>query len=165
MVLTNPASLAPALIYNAPGGTISTGVYIASDRAMFTRFCLATGGTYRYINWVCGVQSGNIQVGVVQLSGTGRLTYTLIKGSGVISCPAAAAIRTDLGAFYLQAGDYAMFFWADNTTVTVSKFTAIPSTHKMAGQVLSLPTTGVVGTGTLAWNATASVNMSLEADV
>jgi hypothetical protein len=115
----------------------------------------------RHLNWVCAVQSGNVQVGVVALSGANATTYTRVMDSGVIACPAAGDIRTDLGATRLGVGDYAMYLQADNVTfqaryASSSGLTAL----RVAGQVA-----GTIGTsGSLTW-ATGFVNLSLEGDI
>jgi hypothetical protein len=151
------ATLVPPMILQAN----TAAVWPAANRAILMRFSLPTPGVYRYLNWVCAVQSGNVQVGVVSLSGANATTYSRVMNSGVIACPAVGDIRTDLGATTLPAGDYAMFLQADNTTfqsryASSSGLTAL----RVAGLVA-----GTIGTsGTVTWS-TGFVNLALEGDV
>lgn len=155
-----PAALVSPLYNNAVAG----GAWPAINRAIFMRFPLYLPNPLRYALWSVAVQSGNVQVGVVALSGTDRTTYTRVMNSGVIACPAAANIRTDLGLTTLPTGDYAMFMWADNVTFQTRYSTA--SGHaalRQLGAASSLAA-GVPASGTLAWDV-GLVNMSLEGDV
>lgn len=155
-----PAALV-APTYNT---AVAAAVWPAINRAIFMRFPLYVPNPLRYALWVVGVQSGNVQLGVVQLSGTDRTNYTRVMNTGIIACPAAGNIRTDLGTTVLPAGDYAMFMWADNVTFQARYSTA--SGHQALRQMGSASSlaTGVLGTGTLTWDV-GLVNMSLEGDV
>ena len=164
MPLRNPPSVPPVLVVPIVNGAITNGVWSAAQRACFIRFQQATTGVYRYINWTCAIASGNVQVGVVAMSGTGRISYGApLVTTGVIACPTAADIRSDVGAFTLTPGDYALFLWADNTTVSVGRSTGVPSSQRMAGFVNSLAT-GVIAGGTLTLS-TIAPSLVLEADV
>lgn len=142
----------------------SAAVWGAAQRAVFDRFDVATPTTLRYMGWRVEAASGNVQVGVVKLSGTGLLNYNKVMDSGVIACPTAGDIRTDLGATVLLPGTYAAFLWADNTTFSTrwSGQTAL-SCMRTVGLVASLAS-GVPSSGTLAWNS-FYFNCSLEGDV
>jgi hypothetical protein len=135
----------------------------AVNRAVFVRCGVTVGGTYRYLNWRCDVQSGNVQVGVVRLSGVDHADFTRVMNSGVIACPAAGNIRTDLGATYLTPGDYAMFLWADNVTFQARYASNSGLTVLRANATLSSLATGVQATGTFAYG-TELVAMTLEGD-
>jgi hypothetical protein len=153
-----PTVLIPYIPGTAPG----VGV-LAANRAYFLRFQVLTPSTYRYLNWVCSVASGNFQVGVVALSGTGRTTWTPVVTSGILAAPVAGDIRQDLGLFTLQPGDYALSFWTDNATLQTLRTAGATAALKISGRTDSLAT-GVTGTGT--WVSSASaVAMGLEADV
>lgn len=163
MPLRNPSGVQPTLIVPQPVGSFAAGV-LAANRAHFSRFQLATPGTFRYINWTCAVQSGNIQAGVVALSGTGRTTYSVpIVSTGIIACPAAGDIRSDLDAFALPAGDYALFLWVSDGTVSVSRSTASPASMRVSA-IKTLTASGVIASDVFTFSATA-VALSLEADV
>jgi hypothetical protein len=87
------------------------------------------------MNFYVGVSSGNIQIGVVSLAPSGSggtINATRIIDSGIVACPAALEVRYDLGATVLPPGDYALFFWADNTTVTVPHGLATGATGSRA---------------------------------
>lgn len=163
MTLRNPSAVAsPTLIVPPVSVGFAAAVWTV-NAARFMRFQLSAAGTFRYINWTCAVQSGNVQVGVVALSGAGHTTYTPVVSTGVIACPAAADIRSDVGATLLQPGDYALYFWADNATVQVPKSGSAIASLKGTANALSL-TSGVITSGTLTYSTTA-VALSLEADV
>jgi len=152
-----PTVVAP--LYTA---AVSAAAWPQADRAVFMRFPLLVTTPLRYANWVVGTQSGNVQVGVVALSGANRTSFTRVMSSGVIACPTAADIRTDLGLTTLPAGDYAMFIWADNTTVQTRYSTAssLPALRQCGVATIS----GGVGTsGTLTWS-NGLVNIALEGD-
>jgi hypothetical protein len=160
--ITNPAA-APTQIMQL-NSLVSAAVWPAVNRAVFARFALPTGGVYRYLKWRCDVQSGNVQVGVVALSGTDHTSYTRAMNSGVIACPAAGDIRTDLGATYLPAGDYAMFLWADNVTFQGRTASNSNLATLRSGAIASSLATGVGTSGTFAWD-NQFVNLALEGDV
>jgi hypothetical protein len=142
---------------------VSAAAWPAVNRAVFVRFALTVGGTYRYLDWVCGVQSGNVQVGVVRLAGTDHADYTRVMNSGVIACPAAGNIRTDLGATSLAAGDYAMFMWADNVTFQARYGSNSGLTGLRTNATQSSLASGVTSSGTFAYS-TELVCMTLEGD-
>lgn len=160
-----PPALAPTLVLPFYTSGVNAAVWPAANRAVFQRFYLPVATTLRYADWTCGVQSGNIQVGAVRLSGTDRTTYTRVMSSGVIACPAAGSVRTDLGATSLDAGDYAMFIWADNTTFQTRYSTASSLTAMRTSAIASSLASGVgTSAATLAWDNVV-LNMSLEGDV
>ncbi len=164
--VSGSAAVAPGLILPIGSGAITTAaaVWPAANRALFARFALSVAGIYRYINWICAVESGNVQYGIVRLSGTDRTTYTRIAGSGVIACPAAGAVRGDVGATYLAAGDYAAFMWADNTTFQTRRGSSTDiGAYRVAG-LHSSQASGVGATGTLTWSD-PYVTLTIEADV
>jgi hypothetical protein len=119
---------------------------------------------YRYVNFRVNTQSGNIQYGVVRLSGTGRTSYDRIVHSGIIACPASGIVRGDLGAFSLAAGDHAAFLWADNTTFQTHNASSSGGQSLRACATHDSLATGVQATGTITF-AQQYVVMSIEADV
>ena len=141
---------------------VSVAAWPVANTAIFMRLpVLTVATTFRYINWIVGTASGNVQLGVVSLSGANRTSYTRVMSSGVIACPTAGDIRTDLGATTLAAGGYAMFVWADNTTFQTRNGTGGAVRY---GGIASSLASGVGTSGTLTWSNTV-VNMSLEGDV
>lgn len=154
-----PTAILPPLCSNLPGAT----AWGAVNRAVFDRFYVPRPTPIRYLNWKVEVASGNVQVGIVRLSGTDMKDFTRVAHSGVIACPAAAVIRTDLGVTVLTPGDYAAFIWADNTTFS-TRWTSglgLPALRQAGALVVS---GGVAATGTFAWDA-HYVSCSLEGDV
>jgi len=160
------AVAAPALL--VPDGSVlvttAAATWPATNRAIFARFGLPVAGTFRYINWISAVASGNVQYGIVRLSGTDRTTYTRVAHSGVIACPTAGAVRGDVGATYLTAGDYAAFVWADNTTFETRRASSTGITAYRVTGIASSLSAGVGTTGTLSWSD-LYVTVSVEADV
>jgi len=153
-----------ALVVPQYNAGIAAGAWPAVNRAVFVRFQLTVATPLRYLNWTCDVQSGNVQAGVVSLSGTDRTTYARVMSSGVIACPAAGSIRTDLGLTLLAPGDYAMFLWADNVTFQTRYGTASALTAMRITGIASSLASGVGTTGTLTWSNVV-LNCCLEADV
>jgi hypothetical protein len=84
----------------------------AANRAQFHRFHIEHTGAYRYVGVPVTTGSGNIQAAVVLMDG---LNYTRVMDSGIVSCTSGMAVL-DLGATVLQAGEYALVIWVDNTT-------------------------------------------------
>lgn len=154
------ALLVPPVSASVP----SAAAWGAANRVVFSRLHIPTTTPIRYFNWVVGVSSGNVQVGVVALSGANRTSFTRIVHSGVIACPTAGDVRTDLGLTYLPGGDYALFIWADNTTVTTRTGTNSGNTAMRMCAVQNSYTTGVPASGSFSWGQ-AYVSATLEADV
>lgn len=157
---------APTLIL-PPAATVSSPsalAWTAANRAVFDRFYVSRPTTVRYLNWRVDVASGNVQVGVVRLGGAGMADFTRVAHSGVIACPAAADIRTDLGATVLTPGEYALFQWADNVTMQTRWFSGTALATLRTCGILSSAASGVPATGTLTWS-NIFVCASLEGDV
>lgn len=158
--LSAPTLIVPPSVAMNP----NAGAWPTANRALYARFYLPTPTTLRYVNWVVSTQSGNVQVGVVSLSGSDRTAFTRLMDSGVIACPAAGDQHTDLGATLLPAGDYAAYLWADNVTFQTRTVSASAQTvHRHAGSLTGL-TTGVGTSGTLVWGAQI-VALSVSGDV
>lgn len=106
-----------------PGSSLAASASAAwgsANLAIFNRFHVPYRKAYRWSQFRIGVQSGNIQTGVVSLARTGTtVNATRVMDSGIIASPAAGGARIDLGATTLAPGDYALFLWADNTTFAV----------------------------------------------
>lgn len=158
------AAATPALI--VAGAALlnpAAAVWPAANRALFSRFSLATDTPLRYVLWRCDTSSGNVMLGIVRLSGADHGTFVRLANTGIIACPTAGDIRTDLGAVTYPAGDYAVFLWADNTTMQTRVATAsvLPS-QRIAGIASSL-TTGVISSGPLSWGNQYTV-LSVEGD-
>lgn len=108
-----PAVVVPPSSTLAPVGAVA---WPAVNYSHFSRFTLPGARTYRYFNIGVDSATGNIQVGVVKLAGTGLRSFTRVATSGVI--PASnGSLHIDMGTFNLEPGDYALFAWADNTTI------------------------------------------------
>jgi hypothetical protein len=117
--LSAPTLIVPPSVAMNP----NAGAWPTANRALYARFYLPTPTTLRYVNWVVSTQSGNVQVGVVSLSGSDR------------------------------TGDYAAYLWADNVTFQTRTVSASAQTvHRHAGSLTGL-TTGVGTSGTLVWGA------------
>lgn len=152
----------PAAAGTPPGAT----AWPSANRALFTRFQLEVPVPVRYINWSVGVSSGNVQLGVVQFSGTGHTTYTRVMNTGIIACPTAGDIHTDLGATTLPGGDYAAFLWIDNVTATARWTSTAAIGFTRLGIAVSSLGTGVPASGTISWTGGTQVpSLTLEADV
>lgn len=150
----------PTTVLAAPGAA----AWPQANRAIFARVSVPVAKVYRYLLWQVDTASGNVQVGVVRLSGADRLTTERVMNSGVIACPTAGAVRSDLGATELTPGEYALFLWADNITFqtrfqNVSTLTAL----RLAGTMNS-QASGVQASSTLAWS-TEAPSLALEANV
>lgn len=164
MPLSTPVVPAALIVPPASVNTATAAAWPAVNRAVYTRFQLGVATVARYLLWEVGTASGNVQLGVVRLSGAGRTSYARVMNSGVIACPSTGAQRTDLGATLLAAGDYALFLWADNTTVTTRYVTNAAFTSlKVCGLENSL-TTGVGASGTITYTQ-GHVTAVLEGDV
>lgn len=158
--LTQPALIVPpATLLNA-----SAAVWPAANRAVFNRFQVTERTVLRYLNWIVTTASGNIQVGLVRLTGSGHQTATLIASTGLIACPTAGDQHTDIGAQLLDPGDYAIFLWADNTTFQTRVASASGITALRIAAIVSGLTLGVTGTHTVSWNQ-AYFGCSAEADI
>lgn len=153
-----PSLIVPPAAHLTP----AAATWGAANRAIFDRFQVATPTTLRYLNWTVDVASGNVQVGVVRLAGAGHADFTRVMDSGVIACPAAGQIRTDLGASLLLPGDYALFLWADNTTIS-TRWTAAAALTALRSVGVLVVAGGVPVSGTLAWSNNY-VCASLEGD-
>lgn len=143
----------PSLIAPFPPAITATGAaWTLINRALFMRFHQPAADTRRYLNFEITVASGNIQYGIVKLSGANRTTYTRRADSGVIACPAAAAIHGDFGATLLEPGDYAAYLWADNVTFAVrsSQNTGVTAARVAGNATVS---GGVPASGTLSWGS------------
>jgi hypothetical protein len=158
------SGVAPAVITPHMASPNSATAWPAANRAMFARFTVTVPGAYRYLLWRCDASAGNVQVGVVQLSGTDHTTYTRIAHTGVIACPALGHIRSDLAAFTLGIGDYAAFVWADNTTMQTRHGSNAGVQSMRVSAIASSLSGGVPASGTLAWDA-AYVTVAVEGDV
>lgn len=123
----------------------------AANAAILSRFTLHEPTPLRYFLWRIGTASGNVQMGVVRLNSIGN-AYTRVMNSGVIACPAAAAIRYDLGSTTLPPGEYAMFFWADNTTVAVPHTSHNVATAMRTSAVIT-DAAGLPASGSVSWGA------------
>jgi hypothetical protein len=162
MPLYNPQ--VPHSLIVPPGAILNPGaaVWPAANRAIYMRFDLGGATPIRYINWSCGVQSGNVQVGIVSIAPTAFTAYTRIAHSGVIACPAAGDIRTDLGSTLYPAGTYAAFLWADNITFQARHSSNSGLTVLRACGIESSLAAGVTATGTITWSS-SSLAITVEA--
>lgn len=140
----------------------SAAAWPAVNRALLMRFELARPMIARYINWRVDTQGGNVQVGVSALSGPNYATQTRLMDSGIIACPAAGDIHTDLGATLLLPGAYCAFLWADNITFQTRYGTSsgLPAL-RVAGNTTP-GATGIPTSGAFAWG-NQYVNMTVEA--
>lgn len=144
---------------------LATATWPAANTAVFARVTVPMARTYRYMLFREGVQSGNVQAGLVRLSGAGLTAYERVLHTGVIAAPAAGDERIDCGATALTPGDYALFLWADNTTITLPHATNVAwAATKTQAEVAAL-VGGVPASGSLEWTAGRLIAVGLEADV
>lgn len=125
--VTPPASL---------GGLATPAAWFATNYAIGHRFTLETKAQLRYINTRIGTPSGNIQAGVVRLYGAGLVFYHRVMNTGIIAAPAAGRVSLDCGLTTLEPGEYGVFLWADNTTVTLPH--AFPTSKALLDGKLAL---------------------------
>lgn len=145
----------------------ATTAWFIAHGCIFHRFDLPVGGNYRYILCKIGTSSGNIQVGVVKLSGSSLLDYERVAHSGIIASPGTGQRRIDLGEFHLDAGPHALFFYCDNTTLTIGQAVIANGDQFRAAQAQNLDAAGVPASGTLtAWTSNRLLTgLSMEANV
>lgn len=137
--------IAPPASLMSPGA--ASAAWSAANRAVFSRFSLTAPATLRYFRFTVGVQSGNIQVGVVKYRPGNPTTSDRVMTSGVIACPAAGTQVIDLGAYAAGPGDYAAFIWSDNTTFTTPWATVA---HAQSMRLCSIQSTLATGVDTSA---------------
>lgn len=161
--------VAPGLIpsYLAFLVTLNATVWPAANEAVFQRFTVLVAGQYRYMNFHIDVASGNIQYGIVQLSGAGLLNYTRILNSGVIACPTAGDQHADLGSTALAAGEYAFFLWFDNATAQTRYGTNSGVSSTRTSATATSISAGVPASGSISgWSSGAILGgLTLERDV
>lgn len=134
-IIVPPASLM------APG--VTAAAWPAANRAIFSRFTLGSPSTLRYFRFTVGVQSGNIQVGVVKFRPGSATVSDRVMNSGVIACPATGTQVIDLGAYTAGPGDYAAFIWADSTTFTTPWATVAQTQSMRLSSIVSSQSAGV----------------------
>jgi hypothetical protein len=140
-------------------------VWTAVNRAIFARFAVTAPILVRYLNWAVATQSGNVQLGIVQLTGTGRTDYSRVVDTGVIPCPSAGDKHQEVTPALLVPGDYAAFIWCDNTTASIrhtSNATNLPATRLAA--VANSLTGGVPVSGTFSYSSIMCPMLVVEAD-
>lgn len=153
---SNPPVVSAPSIASSPLATLATvsaTVWPTANLAVFQRFSLPKGNTYRYINVRLDVSAGNWQLAVVRLSGAGFTAYDRVMNTGVVAAPVAGDKQVDLGATYLEAGDYAIAMWASDITLqtryaTNSGVSSTKLSAETSGLVAGIPTSG-----TVAWNS------------
>jgi hypothetical protein len=150
----------------ASGLQAATSVaWFVATHAIFHRFYLPVRSSFRYVDFPVGTSSGNVQGGVVALSGANALDFTRVMNSGVVACPATGLARLDCGVTTLPPGDYAVFMWCDNTTATFPHVNA----SGIAGVrwCTNFPfASGVTASGNLvAWGQRVLIGLTLEADL
>ena len=157
---------APGILVPTMPHTGGLNAWSAANRAIFQRLSVPAGGFYRWFLTQVGSPTGNVQFGVVKLSKADPLVFTRRMDSGIIAAP-SGIVRRDLGRTFLEAGDYAFFQWADNTTVT------LPWANAGAGAVFSkllasmdAISGGVPASGTItgAWGDNRWMGCALEPD-
>jgi hypothetical protein len=148
----------PASVMQAPGSS----VWFGANGTLGNRFHVPSRKAYRYINWYCTTQSGNVQLSIVKLNDA-SLNYTRVMNSGIIACPAAGAVVTDLGSTVLQPGDYALCFWADNIVVSLGHANpGVGNAGKMSVTFGSL-VGAIPASGTASYTNRILLNFSLSA--
>jgi hypothetical protein len=146
-----PSIIVPAATLLAGYPTGAT--WAAANRAQFSRFAVSTPTPVRYFNHEIITASGNYQYGVVRLSGADFSDWTKVVASAVTAA-VAGVLRGDLGAFTLTPGDYALFMWADNTTISTRRATSVQSARVAGSSSATLYPGGVPDSGTFTWGTT-----------
>lgn len=154
----------PGVIDTQFDGAVAT--WPVANWAYGSRITVPVSKIYRYGLFYVGVSSGNVQFSVCALSGASAATFTRVMTSGVIACPTTGAVRLDLGATLLPAGEYALALWADNTTFTTHRANnTVGNTFRQTGRVNAgaggLPASGAFS----AWDQSVVLGLGLEADV
>jgi hypothetical protein len=160
-IITPPGSMFAIAIRPSITDAWSAGL---QNIAIFNRFHLSVAGRFRYLRYRVGVQSGNVQVGVIRHSGVNGLTFARVMDSTVLACPAVGDIRQDLGATDLEAGDYSLFLWASSATFA-TVWTASNWMVTTRQSAYFSHASGVPASGTLAAFTTQAVALALEADI
>lgn len=165
---SDPAAV-PALIV-PPGSVLQAGspaVWFVANNAIYQRCTVPLQATYRYVGINIGVSSGNVQAGVVKLSGADRRTWTRVMNTGIIAAPAAGYVKLDCGATVLTPGDYAVFFWADNTTITVPHMSlaAVAGTPLWWNDAPGAGGVGASGTASATWGQRMIAGLTLLGDI
>lgn len=116
---------APALIVPPISAMVAgAAAWYTAEAATFNRFTVAVPTPFQFINMWVGTSSGNIQVGVASLAfaNATTMTFTRVATSGTIAAPTGStAAHIDLGsATTLTPGQYGVFLWVDNTTLTTT---------------------------------------------
>lgn len=147
--LGTPNAIVPAVSMLPPPA--SAAAWPAANAALFHRFTVERSGYYRYARFRCSAAAGNMQAVVVSLNSAGT-TYTKVMDSGVIAC-VVGNLNVDMSQTYLNAGEYAIALWCDNTSATFwhSLSAAIPSMG-MAAKITSGLVGGIPATGAITWS-------------
>ena len=144
----------------------SASVWPNSNNAIFQRFSLTMPATFRYLNLSIGTASGNLQAGVVKLSGAKHVNFDRVMDTGIVASVTTGSLSLDCGATLLGSGDYAMFLWANNALLTarILNNSNLASTHLVCERTFA---SGVPLNGSLtAWDGSRAITgLTLEADI
>lgn len=138
----------PAALFSLPA---TATAWPAANFAIFERFTISVGGTYRYAHIHVEAGSGNYQVALHRLSGTGLGDYTRVLDSGVVACTTGSK-QIDFGSTYLEPGEYALSLWCDNTTATFHHGLSNAVQGSRAAAKVSALAAGVPASGVVTWN-------------
>lgn len=150
--------------------TIADTAWFTQYAAYYARFQLSVKTIMRHVLCRIASSSGNIQVGVVGLSGASDLDFTRLGHSGIIAAGATGARRIDIGATVLDPAlyrEFAVFFWADNTAITVPCAASSAGLTIRACTQVTHDAAGVPANGNLAaWTANRLfAGLALEGDI
>ncbi|UVK62461.1 glycoside hydrolase [Microbacterium phage Yuma] len=137
----------PACTY---GGT--TLGWSLADRAQFHRFYVEAGGVYQFTSLRAEAGTGaNVQAAIVKMNG---LAWTRVTNAGSVTISGAGHVSIDMGARYLEPGEYALVLWSNSTAFQVRAADGdwLRSTRIVSEQTLS---GGIPESGTLAGWSTA----------
>lgn len=130
------------------GGAGATNLNVAE----YTAFQVTASYVINQVVFVVGVQSGNVDVGVYDNTGTAGAPGTRLTHSGSTACPAAGAQGIAVPQVTLTPGKYYAALAADNGTATfnfVSVISMLDATHVRYNQNAAFPlpatATGVLG--------------------
>lgn len=159
---------APVSLLVPPGAVAANATFTWGAQNMGgVRLLVPTPTLIRYIDWEVITAAGNIDIGIIALSGANHLTWTLVAHSGAIACPAAGAIRTDLGAQILPPGDYAVALWGDSSSLQVRGQGGRSDLQSTRLSVLKtgIASGGIPASGTLSQFWSSGFAFTVEADL
>lgn len=141
----------PSCLYT--GSTIAWG---AADRAQFHRFYVQSGAVYQYTGFRAEASAAGVtvQAAIVKMDG---LNWTRVTSATSTSVTGPGNISIDMGARYLEPGEYALVLWSSSTALQVRATSGEWIRPMRIASEQSLPG-GIPQSGTLAaWSTDRAV--------